>query len=129
VERFLGVYIEHVAGAFPAWLAPEQVRVLNITDDQRDYAAQVAAELVRHGIRAEADLRNEKVGFKIREGELQKVPYLLIVGNKEKEAGTVAVRKRHEGDLGPRGLEAFIAEVGPEFVPPRIDTPVATAPT
>lgn len=124
VERFLGVYIEHVAGNFPPWLAPEQVRVLNITDAQADYATQVALELHRHGIRAHADLRNEKIGFKIREGELQKVPYLLIVGNKEKEAGQVAVRRRIEGDLGPRPLAQFLAEQGPEFQPPRIPEPV-----
>ncbi|MEO7993400.1 MAG: threonine--tRNA ligase [bacterium] len=124
VERFLGVYIEHTAGNFPAWLSPEQVRVLNITDEQRDYCHEVALALTRAGIRAHADVRNEKVGFKIREGEMQKIPYLLIVGNKEKESGEVAVRRRHEGDLGVRSLESVLTDVATEFAPPRIQDPV-----
>lgn len=124
IERFLGVYIEHVAGNFPAWLAPEQVRVMNITDAQADYAQAVAAELFAAGIRAHADIRNEKIGFKIREGEIQKVPYLLIVGGKEKESGQVAVRRRHEGDLGAIPIAEFLARHGAEFAPPKIAAPV-----
>jgi len=124
IERFLGVYIEHVAGNFPAWLAPEQVRVMNITDDQADYAREVAVSLFSHGIRAHADVRNEKIGFKIREGEIQKVPYLLIVGKREKESGEVAVRRRHEGDLGAVPLAQFLVNHGTEFDPPKIASPI-----
>ncbi len=107
IERFIGILTEHFAGAFPAWLAPVQVRVLPITDRNHEYAMQVAEELKAEGIRAEADLRSEKTGYKIREGQMQKIPYLLIIGDKEVEAGTVAVRHRREGDLGPASRADF----------------------
>ncbi len=107
IERFIGILTEHFAGAFPSWLAPVQVRVLPITDRSHEYARQVVEELKAEGIRAEADLRSEKTGYKIREGQMQKIPYLLIVGDKEVEAGTVSVRHRREGDLGPAALKDF----------------------
>ncbi|MGA0288385.1 MAG: threonine--tRNA ligase [Pseudohongiellaceae bacterium] len=106
-ERFIGVLIEHYAGAMPAWLAPQQVAVLNITDKQGEYCKQVEESLKNKGFRAISDLRNEKIGFKIRELTLQKVPYLLIVGDKEVESRTVAVRTREGADLGTMALEAF----------------------
>ena len=100
MERFIGILIEHHAGQFPVWLAPVQAVVLNITDAQADFAAQAAQTLVAQGFRVEADLRNEKIGYKIREHTLNKVPYLLVVGDREKEAGAVAVRARSGEDLG-----------------------------
>jgi threonyl-tRNA synthetase len=111
MERFLGILIEHYAGAFPLWLAPEQVAVLNISEHQADYAAGVAAALRKAGFRALEDLRNEKISYKIREHSLQKLPYQLVVGDKEKQAGTVAVRTRGGEDLGAMGLDAFIARL------------------
>ncbi len=107
IERFIGILTEHFAGAFPSWLAPVQVRVLPITDRSHEYAKQVLENLKAEGIRVEADLRSEKTGYKIREGQMQKIPYLLIVGDKEVEAGTVSVRHRREGDLGAAALEDF----------------------
>jgi threonyl-tRNA synthetase len=100
MERFIGILIEHHAGYFPLWLAPVQAVVLNITDHQADYAAELAAELGRLGFRIDTDLRNEKIGFKIREHTLQRVPYLLVVGDKERESRTVSVRTRSGKDLG-----------------------------
>jgi len=117
MERFLGNLIEHYAGAFPLWLAPEQVRVLPITDDQIDYARRVRDRLRGQGWRAEVDGRNEKVGYKIRAAQMAKVPYMLIVGEREAEDGTVAVRSREEGDLGPRPLEEF-ADAALNELPP-----------
>lgn len=108
LERFFGVLIEHYAGAFPLWLAPVQVVVLPITDDQHQYAAQIEGVLKSKGIRSHLDLRNEKIGYKIREAETQKVPYMLILGQKEVEAGTVSVRKQKVGDLGNQNLDDFI---------------------
>jgi threonyl-tRNA synthetase len=107
MERFIGILIEHHTGAFPAWLAPVQAVVMNITDAQADYAGQVAAGLQKQGFRVEADTRNEKVGYKIREHTLQKVPYLLVVGDREKEQGQVSVRTRAGEDLGPMQPDAF----------------------
>ncbi|KUG04930.1 threonyl-trna synthetase [hydrocarbon metagenome] len=107
IERFIGILTEHFAGAFPSWLAPIQVRVLPITDRNHEYAQQVVEDLKAEGIRVEADLRSEKTGYKIREGQMQKIPYLLIVGDKEVEAGTVSVRHRREGDLGAADLADF----------------------
>jgi threonyl-tRNA synthetase len=107
LERFIGVLIEHYAGAFPLWLAPEQVRIMNITDDQGEYCEQVYAKLRGHGIRIEKDLRNEKLNYKIREAQLMKVPYMLIVGEREKEDGTIAVRKRDGENLPAMTPEAF----------------------
>jgi threonyl-tRNA synthetase len=107
LERFIGILIEQHAGAFPAWLAPWQAVVLTITDRQDGYAAEVAESLKKQGFRAFADLRNEKIGFKIREHTLQRVPYLLVVGDREQEGGAVAVRTRGGEDLGSMTLEAF----------------------
>ena len=107
LERFIGILIEHYEGKFPTWLAPQQVAVLNITDKQGVYCKQVEESLKNKGFRAISDLRNEKIGFKIRELTLQKIPYLLIVGDKEVESRTVAVRTREGADLGTIALEAF----------------------
>ena len=106
-ERFIGILIEHFEGEFPVWLAPQQAVVVNITDKQSEYAETVAAELSKQGLRVNTDLRNEKVGFKIRELELAKTPFTLVVGEKEREAGTVAVRGRHGRDLGVLSLDDF----------------------
>ncbi|RTR06282.1 threonine--tRNA ligase [Halomonas nitroreducens] len=107
-ERFLGILIEHYAGAMPLWLAPQQAAVLTITDAQRDHALDLEQRLQKIGLRVKADLRNEKIGFKIREHTLQKVPYLLVVGDKEVEADSVAVRTRTGEDLGTMTVDAFI---------------------
>ena len=113
LERFFGVLIEHYAGAFPLWLAPVQAVVLPITDAQNDYADKVARELSEAGLRVEVDRRSEKIGFKIREAQLQKVPYMLVVGKREAESGQVAVRHRRGGNQGPRSPAQFLAEVQP----------------
>jgi len=107
LERFIGMLVEHHAGALPAWLAPVQVAVLNITDGQADFAREVAKTLQSQGFRVELDLRNEKITYKIREHSLQKLPYILVVGDKEKAAGAVAVRARGNQDLGAMPLQAF----------------------
>ena len=117
MERFLGILIEHHAGNFPTWLAPVQAVVLNITDGQADYAQQVADQLSGSGFRAAADLRNEKIGYKIREHTLQKVPWLLVIGDREKEKGTVSVRTRSGEDLGQLPLQAFIERLQVEAGP------------
>ncbi|NII11784.1 threonine--tRNA ligase [Oleiagrimonas sp. C23AA] len=114
MERFIGILIEHHAGHFPAWLAPVQAVVLNITDAQSDYAADVAQALVGKGFRVEADLRNEKVGYKIREHTMNRVPYLLVVGDREKESGVVSVRARSGEDLGSLSLSDFAARLETE---------------
>lgn len=111
LERFIGILIEHFAGAFPAWLAPVQVKILPITDRHMDYAKKVAKEMWNQDIRVAVDERNEKIGYKIREAQMQKIPYVLVVGDKEMENGTVAVRKRGEGDLGPQATEAFTEQL------------------
>ncbi|HEY7785356.1 MAG TPA: threonine--tRNA ligase [Pyrinomonadaceae bacterium] len=108
MERFFGVLIEHYAGAFPTWLAPVQVAVLPITDRINDYAEQVAAMLRKNHIRVETNLRSEKVGAKIRDAQLQKVPFMLVLGDREKEQGQVAVRERAQGDLGVMSLDQFV---------------------
>ncbi|MEC8158671.1 MAG: threonine--tRNA ligase [Pseudomonadota bacterium] len=107
LERFIGILIEHFEGNFPAWLAPHQAVVVNITDKQRDYAEDVVSNLKAQGFRVATDFRNEKVGFKIREAELSKIPYVLVVGEKEREADTVAVRGRHGADLGVMSIADF----------------------
>ena len=106
-ERFIGILVEHYEGAFPAWLAPEQAVVMNITDKQVDYVEKVQESLQNNGFRVVSDLRNEKIGFKIREHTIQRVPYLLVIGDKEVESQTVAVRSRGGEDLGSMDLEAF----------------------
>ncbi|TDO13920.1 MULTISPECIES: threonine--tRNA ligase [Halomonas] len=113
-ERFLGILIEHYAGAMPLWLAPQQVVVMTITDAQRDHAMSVMERLQKVGLRVKSDLRNEKIGFKIREHTLQKVPYLLVVGDKEVESDSVAVRTRSGENLGTMEVGAFIAHVQAE---------------
>ena len=109
------ILIEQHAGALPAWLAPVQVAVLNITDAQADYARAVAETLKNQGLRAELDLRNEKITYKIREHSMQKLPYILVVGDKEKEAGAVAVRARGNKDLGVMSLEAFARQIASDI--------------
>ncbi|MDP9971646.1 threonyl-tRNA synthetase [Variovorax paradoxus] len=108
LERFIGMLIEHHAGALPAWLAPVQVAVLNISEGQADYAASVAKTLQNQGLRVQLDLHNEKITYKIRKHSLQKLPYILVVGDKEREAGAVAVRARGNQDLGAMSLESFV---------------------
>jgi threonyl-tRNA synthetase len=107
VERFMGVLIEHFAGAFPTWLAPVQTKILTITDQQNDFATKAVQDLRDKGFRVEADLRNEKIGFKIREGTMEKVPYLAVIGKQEVETGTLAVRRRNGEDAGKLTLESF----------------------
>ena len=114
-ERTLALLIEKYAGAFPLWLAPEQVRVLPISEKQADYASAVAKKLFDSGLRAEADLRNEKVGYKIREAQVQKIPYMIVVGDKEMESGELSVRSRRDGDLGTMTMEAFLAKTREEI--------------
>jgi threonyl-tRNA synthetase len=114
IERFIGVITEHFAGAFPTWLSPVQVKILPITDRTHEYAKAVSAKLEALGIRTEVDLRNEKLGFKIREAQMEKVPYKLVVGDKEAEEGTVAVRTREE-DKGAMSLDDFIAKIQEEI--------------
>jgi threonyl-tRNA synthetase len=117
MERFIGIVIEHYAGALPVWLAPVQAVVLNISEHQADYASAVAERLGKAGLRVEADLRNEKITYKIREHSLQKLPYQLVVGEKEKAAATVAVRTRAGEDLGQVALEAFVERLSAEGRP------------
>lgn len=111
IERFIGILIEHFAGAFPTWLAPVQVRVLPISDKYMDYANSVKEKLDEAGIRAELDVRSEKIGYKIREAQTAKIPYMLVVGQKEAEEGTVSVRSRAAGDEGAKALDAFVADI------------------
>ena len=111
IERFIGVITEHFAGAFPVWLSPVQCKIMPITDRCNDYAEEIKAKLDKVGVRCETDLRNEKIGYKIREAQLQKIPYMLVVGDKEKEAGAVAVRTRGGVDLGAMDYAAFEAKI------------------
>jgi threonyl-tRNA synthetase len=115
MERFIGILIEHHAGLLPAWLAPVQAEVINITDAQADYAREVTQALVDKGFRVQSDLRNEKVGYKIREHTLQKVPYLLVVGDRERETGAVSVRTRSGEDLGSMPLAGFAERLETEI--------------
>ena len=114
IERFMGILIEHFAGAFPLWLAPVQVKVIPISDKHADYAKQIEKTLFDKYFRVETDTRAEKMGYKIREAQLQKIPYMIIVGDNEKENGTVSVRSRNNGDLGSMKLEEFIAKIDEE---------------
>ena len=114
MERFIGILIEHHAGAMPAWLAPVQAVVASITDAQADYAAQIQQSLKKHGFRVEADLRNEKISYKIREHSLQKIPFLLVAGDKEKAAGTVAVRARGSQESNVLPLSTLIEQLQTE---------------
>ncbi len=115
IERFIGILIEHFAGAFPTWLAPVQVKVLPISDKYLDYAQKVKAELDEAGIRAELDTRSEKIGYKIREAQKNKIPYMLVVGQKEEENGVVAVRSRFKGDEGQKSLADFLSDIQGEI--------------
>ncbi|MDN5302534.1 MAG: threonyl-tRNA synthetase [Thermoanaerobacteraceae bacterium] len=111
IERFIGILIEHYAGAFPVWLSPVQARILPISEKHMDYAREVKERLEEADIRVELDERNEKIGYKIREAQIQKLPYMLIVGDKEANSGSVSIRQREVGDVGSRSIEEFIAEV------------------
>src|SRR5215467_3245540 len=115
IERFFGILIEHFGGAFPTWLAPVQATVLSITDNQRDYVAGIVAQLKTAGFRAEADLRNEKIGFKIRESEKAKVPFMLVAGEREVQSGTVSVRGRSGSNLGSMSVSGFIEHLTQEI--------------
>lgn len=115
IERFIGILTEHFAGAFPTWLAPVQVKVLAISEKHIAYAESVAKKLHDAGIRVEIDIRNEKIGYKIREAQLEKVPFMLIAGDKEEETGTVSVRARKEGDKGSMPVDEFIAAISREI--------------
>ncbi len=121
IERFIGVFTEHFAGAFPTWLAPVQVKLMAMTDRTHDAVNDLADKLNAAGIRVETDLRNEKIGFKIREAQMQKIPYMLIIGDKEVENGVVAVRSRKAGDLGTMTLDAFIERINEEVRTKAID--------
>jgi threonyl-tRNA synthetase len=115
LERFIAVLIEHHAGKLPVWLSPVQAVVMNITDAQADGVAAVHGKLVAAGIRSRLDLRNEKIGRKIREATLEKIPYMLVLGDREVEEGTVSVRDRTDGDLGTFSIEDFVARVKEEI--------------
>ncbi len=108
VERFLGILIEHTAGAFPLWLAPVQARVLPVSERYLDYGRQVVEALAEAGLRGELDETNEKLGYKIRQAQMQKIPYMLVVGEKEQAAGAVAVRLRSGEDLGPQPVAGLV---------------------
>ena len=114
IERFIGVITEHFAGAFPLWLSPVQIKIIPISERHHEYAQSVLAELDRAGLRAEVDDRNEKMGYKIREAQLQKIPYMLVVGDREAETGEISVRSRDKGDLGSMSLAAFTEKAAAE---------------
>ena len=114
IERFIGVITEHFAGAFPTWLSPVQVKVLPITDRTHEYSVQVMKKLTAMGLRCELDDRSEKIGYKIREAQLEKIPYMLVLGDKEAESGQVAVRSRKTGETQVMSLEEFMEKIGEE---------------
>ena len=111
LERFIGVLIENYAGAFPLWLAPVQARIMNITDAQAAFCERVYLELRQAGVRIERDLRNEKLNYKIREAQLAKIPYMLVIGDREAESGTVTVRERSGRNLPPMSVSDFAAKI------------------
>ncbi|MBQ3735341.1 MAG: threonine--tRNA ligase, partial [Candidatus Methanomethylophilaceae archaeon] len=111
IERFIGILIEHFGGKFPVWLAPVQVKVLSVSEKSRPYANEIYDRLKAAGIRTEIDNRDEKIGYKIREAQLQKAPYMLVIGEKEVENGNITVRSRDKGDLGAADVQAFIDQV------------------
>ena len=115
IERFIGILTEHFAGAFPLWLAPVQVMIMPITDRSRDYSEEIYKKLFDLGLRVETDYRSEKIGYKIREAQLQKIPYMLVLGDKETEENTVAVRTRLGGDEGTMTLDSFVAKIKEEI--------------
>ena len=110
-ERTLAMLIEKYAGAFPFWICPTQIKVMSLTDRTADYAKEIVEKLKANGLRAEVDVRSEKIGYKIREAQLDKIPYMFIVGDKEKEEGVVSVRSRKEGDLGVMSLEQVMEKL------------------
>lgn len=114
IERFIGILIEHYAGKFPLWLAPVQVKILPIAERFHDYAEETADRLEKAGLRCEMDERTEKIGYKIREAQLDKVPYMIIIGQKEAEAGEISVRSRDQGDTGSMSIEEFIEKIREE---------------
>jgi threonyl-tRNA synthetase len=120
LERFVGILIEHFAGAFPLWLAPEQARILPVSERFREYGERIENELRSHGFRVRGDYRPEKIGYKIREAQLEKIPYMLIVGEKEQSAGTVSVRDRVDGDLGAMSIAELIKRLDDEVKERRI---------
>jgi threonyl-tRNA synthetase len=115
LERFMGVLIEHFAGAFPVWLSPVQVKILTITDRQSEYALSIAESLLAENIRVETDLRNEKIGFKVREARMEKVPYMLVLGDRELKEGTVNCRARDTNELKDLTLNEFITQIKNEI--------------
>jgi threonyl-tRNA synthetase len=115
LERFIGILIEEFAGTFPVWLAPVQVMVLDIADRHADYASQIMSELEQQGIRVKIDLRNEKIGFKIREHSMQRIPYLVIVGDKELEDQNITVRTQKGEDLGSLSISEFTERLKQEI--------------
>ncbi|MCA9554975.1 MAG: threonine--tRNA ligase [Myxococcales bacterium] len=127
LERFMGIIIENYAGKFPLWLAPEQIQVLPISEKFFDYAKDVTAKLLDAGLRAEANLKDDRVGYKIRQASLQKIPYQIVVGEKEQENGTINVRSRDKGELGEMSLEAFLNSVSEERDPKRAAAPSQAA--
>jgi len=119
LERFLGILIEHFAGAFPYWIAPVQVKVIPVKPEMEEYARKVEAQLKNWDVRAELDLRDEKLGRKIRDAQVQKIPYMLVLGEREMNELTLSVRERSAGDLGTMSLEAFKEKISGEFDPRR----------
>ena len=119
LERFLGILIEHFAGAFPYWIAPVQVKVIPVKPEMEEYARKVEAQLKNWDVRAELDLRDEKLGRKIRDAQIQKIPYMLVLGEREMNELTLSVRERSAGDLGTMSLEAFKEKISGEFDPRR----------
>jgi threonyl-tRNA synthetase len=115
MERFIGILVEHYAGAFPTWLAPVQARLMTINEAHVSYAEQVRAKMEQAGIRVELDARNEKIGYKIREAQMAKIPYMLVIGEKEMQDGTLSVRKRGVGDEGALSVDQFIQKITEEI--------------
>ena len=115
IERFIGILVEHFAGAFPLWIAPVQVKVMSISNRTNEYVKDIAKRFLDHGIRVEMDIRSEKIGYKIREAQLEKVPYMLIVGDREAESGKISVRSRSKGDLGSMDIDEFISKMQDEI--------------
>jgi threonyl-tRNA synthetase len=115
MERFIGILIEHYAGAFPVWLTPIQARLMNISEVHIPYAQEVKEKLQQAGIRVELDARNEKIGYKIREAQVQKIPYMLVIGEKEMEDGTLSVRRRGVGDEGAMNVDEFVEKIRAEI--------------
>jgi len=115
MERFIGVLIEHYAGAFPVWLAPTQAILMTVTDRQISYAERVYSQLVQAGVRAEKDFRNEKLGFKIREAQVQKIPYMLVIGDREVKEETISPRKRSGETLKSMRIEDFVKQIQSEY--------------